>query len=169
MSCHKTSNLCIILVNGVYCADFLFITDNNKRNRPCHLFNLSNIIRVGITCINNSLRCHCPDHSQIFLLQSGISLRITDKHSVAPLICHSLNPLKKQHIIGTCDGRAKDNNQLFLFVFFFIFVAWQLVTQFSGCIFYFFHSISGKRYIILMVQHHRNRCLGNTRLLCHIE
>ena len=41
-------------------------------------------------------------------------------------------------------------------------------AQFSGRAFHFFHCFSRKRNIILMVQNHGNRCLGNSRFLCHI-
>ena len=37
---HHFSHYCIILINGIYRSSFLFVTDDNKRNRLCQLFHL---------------------------------------------------------------------------------------------------------------------------------
>ena len=41
-------------------------------------------------------------------------------------------------------------------------------AQLLGSLFYTHNSFPGKRNIIFMVEHHRNRSLGNTCQLCHL-
>ena len=129
---------------------------------------LADIVRVGIAGINDPLGCHGAYHAQILLFQPGITLGIADENSVATLVGYRLDSLKEHHIVRAGNSWAKDNNHFFLFVLFFIFVARKLIAQFSGRAFHFFHCFSGKRNIVLMVQNHGNRCLGNSRFLCHI-
>ena len=165
---HKSSHFCVVLINSIYCTDFFFVANDDQRNASCHLFYLADIVRVGIAGINDPLGCHGADHPQIFLLKSCITLGIADENSVATLVGYRLDSLKEHHIVRAGNSWAKDNNHFFLFVLFFIFVARKLIAQFSGHAFHFFHCFSGKRNIVLMVQNHGNRCLGNSRFLCHI-
>ena len=93
MSCHKSAHYGIILINGIYSSSFLFVTDNNKGNCLCHFLYLQLKIRIWIAAVDNSLRLQCLHHPQIFFLQPGVSLGITDKNSIPLFIRHCLNPL----------------------------------------------------------------------------
>ena len=169
VSGHKSSHLGIILINGIYCRNFFFVANDHQWNISCHFFHLSQIVWMRITGINDSLGCHGSDHPQILFLQFRISLGITDKHTIAPLICHSFNSLKQQYIIRTCDGRTKNNDQFFFFTFFFVLMTRQGVAKVTRSFFHFFHGFPGKRDIVFMIQHHRYRCLGNACFPCHIR
>ena len=142
MPCHKPSYFCVILINSIYCTDFFFVANDNQRNASCHLLYLADIVRVGVAGINDSLGCHGADHAQILLFQPGIALGIANENSVATLVGYRLDSLKEKHIVRAGNSWAKDNDQFFLFVLFFIFVARKLITQFSGRAFHFFHSFS---------------------------
>ena len=93
MSCHKSAHYGIILINGIYSSSFLFVTDNNKRNCLCHCLYLQLKIRIWVAAVDNSLGLQCLHHPQIFFLQPGVSLGITDKNSIPLFIRHCLNPL----------------------------------------------------------------------------
>ena len=159
MACHQSSDHCIVLVDRVYCRCLFFITDNNKGNPPCQFLHLFLKVRMRITCIDDSLRVHRADHTQIFFFQPRISLCVAGKNAIPLLIGNRFNSLKKQYIIRTGQRRTQYNDQFFFSCVAFVFAMRQFIAQLSGCTFYLFHRFGRKRNIASAVQNHRNSCL----------
>ena len=138
MACHQSSDHCIVLVDRVYCRCLFFITDNNKGNPPCQFLYLFLKVRMRITCIDDSLRVHRADHTQIFFFQPRISLCVAGKNAIPLLIGNRFNSLKKQYIIRTGQRRTQYNDQFFFSCVAFVFAMRQFIAQLSGCTFYLF-------------------------------
>ena len=128
MSCHHPSHNCIILINGIYSCSFLFITDDNQWDCLRQFLYLLLKIRIWITAVDNAKRLYCTHHAQIFLLQTGISLCITDKDTISLLVRHCFNSLQKQYIIRACKRRAKNNDQLLFPAFFSVLSSRKMIT-----------------------------------------
>ena len=93
MTCHQASYHCIILIDRIYRRCLFFIADNNKWYSVCQFFNFFLKIRMGITCINDSLWIDRTDHPEIFFFLPCIPLSIADKNTVAFFICYGFDTL----------------------------------------------------------------------------
>ena len=84
-------------------------------------------VRMRITCIDDSLRVHRADHTQIFFFQPRISLCVAGKNAIPLLIGNRFNSLKKQYIIRTGQRRTQYNDQFFFSCVAFVFAENELL------------------------------------------